>query len=398
VEAACGTNRREARIGTATAILASLPWVLTPIITTLRVRGSKSLDDESPDAPVDPPSVSVVIPARNEARNVGQCVDSVLSSDYPRLDVTVVDDGSTDGTGDIARRAGADDRRLRVIEGGALPAGWFGKQWACESGARACSGEILLFTDADTVHSPDLITRSVNMMIRRNADLFSVMGRQELGSFWERVIQPQVFATMSVRYGGTESITKSPRVKDKIANGQCLFVRRDTYDELGGHSLVKSHVAEDLMMAQQYFARGKRVVLAEGINQLSTRMYTSLRELIDGWGKNVFAGGRNAIPAGKLGQLFFPLALLSGPVFGFVPTLILIAGLFVPLGPAVLLWAVICEFSLLVWWIYIYRSISEPLWYVPLFPLGAVAVFFIFLRAIVRGQRVVWKDREYVSG
>jgi chlorobactene glucosyltransferase len=370
--------------------------VLTPIITTLRVRGSKSLDDESPHAPDDPPSVSVVIPARNEARNIEQCVRSVLSSDYPRLDVTVVDDGSTDGTGDIARRA-VNDERLRVIESGALPQGWFGKQWACESGARASNGEVLLFTDADTIHSPDLITRSVNMMIRRSADLFSVMGRQELGSFWERVIQPQVFATMSVRYGGTESITKSPRVKDKIANGQCLFVRRETYDELGGHSLVKLHVAEDLMMAQRYFARGKRVVLAQGTGQLSTRMYTSLRELIHGWGKNVFAGGRDAMPAGKFGQLLFPFALLSGPVFGFVPTLVLIAGLFVPLGPSLLLWAVIAELSLFIWWIYIYRSIREPLWYVPLFPLGAVAVFLIFLRAIVRGQRVVWKDREYVS-
>jgi glycosyltransferase involved in cell wall biosynthesis len=374
-----------------------LPWVLTPLVTTLRMRGSRSLDDESADGPADPPSVSVVIPARNEARNIESCVRSVLSSNYPGLDVTVVDDGSTDGTGDIARRVAANDKRLRVIESGALPEGWFGKQWACESGARASSGEILLFTDADTVHSPDLVTRSVNMMIRRNADLFSVMGRQELGSFWERVIQPQVFATMSVRYGGTESITESPRVKDKIANGQCLFVRRDTYDELGGHSLVKSHVAEDLMMAQRYFARGKRVVLAEGTEHLSTRMYTSLRELVHGWGKNVFAGGRDAMPAGNIGRILFPLALLSGPVFNFVPTLVLVAGLFVPLGSSLLLWAGIAELALLLWWIYIYRSIREPLWYAALFPVGAVVLFFIFVRAITRGQKVVWKDREYVS-
>jgi chlorobactene glucosyltransferase len=341
--------------------------------------------------------VSIVIPARNEARNIEACVRSVLSSTYPDFDVTVVDDGSTDGTGDIARRTAQDNSRLRVIESGALPEGWFGKQWACEWGARKSRGDILLFTDADTVHSPDLLTRSINMMLRRSADLFSVMGRQELGTFWERVIQPQVFATMSVRYGGTESITNSTRVKDKIANGQCLFVRRSSYDELGGHALVKSHVAEDLMMAQRYFANGKRVVLAEGTAQLSTRMYTSLRELIHGWGKNVFAGGRDAVPMGKIGRILFPILLLSGPVFGFIPTLVLLAGFVMPLSLAVLLWATICELSLVLWWIYIYRSIREPLWYVPLFPLGAMMVFFIFLRAILRGQRVVWKDRQYVS-
>ena len=187
------------RISTEAAIVAALPWIITPIVTWVRVHGSKSLDDESGSTPPDPPLVSVVIPARNESHNIERCVRSVLTSDYPRLEVIVVDDGSTDGTGEIARRSAGTDSRVRVIETGALPAGWFGKQWACETGARHSHGEIILFTDADTVHSSDLVTRSVNAMLRRSADLFSVLGRQELGSFWERMIQPQVFSSMSVR-------------------------------------------------------------------------------------------------------------------------------------------------------------------------------------------------------
>ena len=309
----------------------------------------------------------------------------------------VVDDGSTDGTGDIARRIAITDARLHVMETGALPEGWFGKQWACDTGARASNGEIILFADADTVHSADLVTRSVNTMLRRNADLFSVLGTQELGSFWERLIQPQVFSIMSVRYGGTESITQSRFVKDKIANGQCLFVRRDTYVELGGHALVKSHVAEDLMMAQRYFARGKRVVLAEGLNQLSTRMYASLREIIQGWGKNVFAGGRDSVPFGILGQLLFPLLLLSAPLIGLVPALVLLAALFAEIPQSLLLWAILCQAALLAWWTYIYRSIRQPLWYMLLSPLGAAVTLYIFLRALLRGQRVIWKGREYIS-
>ena len=384
-------------IGTRAAIIAALPWILTPIITAVRVRGSKSLDDESGSPPDDPPLVSVVIPARNERRNIERCLRSVLSSDYPRLEVIVVDDGSTDGTGDIARERGAGDTRVRVIETGALPEGWFGKQWACETGAKNSRGEIILFADADTVHSSDLVTRGVNMMLRRNADLFSIMGRQELGSFWERLVQPQVFSIMSVRYGGTESITRSRFVKDKIANGQCLFVRRDTYEELGGHSLVRSHVAEDMMMAQRYFASGKRVVLAEGLNQLSTRMYTSLRELVHGWGKNVYAGGRDAVPMGIVGQALFPFMLLSAPLITLSPALALLAAILFDLPASMLLWAAISQAALLVWWLYVYRSIGESFLYVILSPIGAAVTLYIFARAIARGRRVRWKDREYIS-
>ena len=382
---------------TTVAVLAALPWIVTPIVTAIRVLGSKSLDDESAAPPENPPLVSVVIPARNEARNIERCLRSVLSNDYPRFEVVVVNDGSTDATGDIARSIAATDNRARVIETEGLPEGWFGKQWACETGARATTGEIILFADADTVQSSDLITRSVNAMLRRNADLFSVLGRQELGTFWERLIQPQIFTIMSVRYGGTESITRSRFVKDKIANGQCLFVRRSTYEEFGGHSLVKSHVADDMMLAQRYFARGRRVVLEEGIHQLSTRMYTSLGELVRGWGKNVFAGGRDSVPFGLFGRLLFPLLLLSAPLFNLVPALVLIASLVAPVSSALLLWAAITEMAMLIWWIYLYASIGESVFYSLLSPLGALMVFYIFLRAALRGQRVLWKGRQYVS-
>ena len=382
---------------TTVAVLAALPWIVTPIVTAIRVLGSKSLDDESAVPPANPPLVSVVIPARNEARNIERCLRSVLSNDYPRFEVVVVNDGSTDATGDIAQSIAATDNRAQVIETEGLPEGWFGKQWACETGAHATSGEIILFADADTTQSSDLITRSVNAMLRRNADLFSVLGRQELGTFWERLIQPQIFTIMSVRYGGTESITRSRFVKDKIANGQCLFVRRSTYEEFGGHSLVKSHVADDMMLAQRYFARGRRVVLEEGIHQLSTRMYTSLGELVRGWGKNVFAGGRDSVPFGLFGRLLFPLLLLSAPLFNLVPALVLIASVVAPVSSALLLWAVIAEVAMLLWWIYLYASIGESPFYSLLSPLGALMVFYIFLRAALRGQRVLWKGRQYIS-
>ena len=380
----------------ALAVIASLPWIVSPIVTALRVRNSKSLDDESGEPPVNPPLVSVVIPARNEARNIEQCLRSVLTATYPNLEVIVVDDHSTDGTGDLARAIAASDTRVRVIANPDLPDGWFGKQWACQNGAAASNGEIILFADADTTQSSDLIVRSVNAIQGRGADLFSVAGKQEVGSFWERLVQPMIFAIMLARYGGTESVTNSRRVSDKIANGQCLFVRRDVYDSFGGHELVKSHVADDMMMAQRFFARGKKVVLIEGVDQLSTRMYTSLSELVHGWGKNVFAGGRDSVPLGWVGQIFFPFLLLLAPLISLVPPLVLLVSVFVAMPLAVDIWAMISTVALLVWWVFVYRHFEESPLYALLSPLGAAVVFYIFMRAVIRGRRVAWKGREYI--
>jgi chlorobactene glucosyltransferase len=377
------------------ALIAALPYVVVPVVTALRVRSSEHLRDEDPLPPTWPPLVSVVIPARNEAHNIERCIRSVLSTAYPPVEVIVVNDHSTDGTGDIARSIAATDQRLKVVDNKPLPAGWFGKQWACENGALASRGAILLFTDADTVHSSDLLTRSVNAMRRRKADLFTVAGRQEIRSFWEKLVQPQVFSVMAIRYGGTESVNRSKSVSNKIANGQCIFVTRTAYEEMGRHGLVRSHVADDMMMAQRFFRAGKSVIGMLGVDQLSTRMYTSLRELVEGWGKNVFAAGRDTVPLGRLGRITYPFTLPFAPLTGFAPALVLLLGLFWSLPFAVMLWAAFAQACLLIWWAYVYHVVDEsPLWAL-LSPLGALMTFFIFLRAVLRGSRVEWKGREY---
>lgn len=379
------------------AAVAALPYAVVPVVTVIRVRGSCHLRDESASPPSDPPLVSVVIPARNESRNIERCVQSVLSTNYPAVEVIVVDDHSTDGTGEVARAIAPGDSRLRVIDNADLPAGWFGKQWACENGALASSGDIILFADADTEHSSDLITRSVNAMIRRKADLFTVAGRQEIVTFWEKLVQPQVFSIMATRYGGTESMTNSSSVTSKIANGQCLFVRRDAYEAMGRHGLVKSHVADDMMMAQRFFVAGKSVVGMLGLEQVSTRMYASFGELVRGWGKNVFAAGLDSVPLGWVGRLFYPLMLPFAPFTGVLPLLVLLTSLVVALPGWLVVWAALSQLFLLLWWLFVYRAIDESPVYALLSPLGAAATFYIFVRAVVRGRKVEWKGREYRS-
>jgi chlorobactene glucosyltransferase len=380
------------------ALLWALPWIIPPLITYVRLRRSRSLDEQSSAPPNSPPLVSVIVPARNEAHNIARCVRSILSASYPRLELLVVDDSSTDGTADVAGEAAAGDTRMRIITSSALPEGWFGKQWACATGARIAKGEILQFTDADTVHAPDLVTRSVNAMQSTGADLFSIAGSQELGGFWEKVIQPQIFTILSMRYGGTESVNDSPRVSSKIANGQCIFVTRQSYEAIGGHGSVRTSVAEDLMLAQRFFAARKNVVLMLGVKQLSTRMYASLGEIIDGWRKNVFAGGLDAVPFGRVGQSILPLALLLPPLLELLPPLALALAAFgIPTGGTVILWATISAVATLLWWIVVYVTVGESPLYALAYPIGALVLLYIFFTAVIRGRRVSWKGRTYIS-
>ena len=376
-------------------LLLAAPWILGPVVTLVRARASRSLDDEPSNPSSDPPRVSLVIPARNEARNIGPCVESALASAYPRLEVIVVDDHSTDGTAEVVRAIAERDPRARMITPPVLPDGWFGKQWACAAGAAESRGEVLGFMDADTRQAPDLVTRTVNAMLARDADLLSVAGTQELGSFWERLVQPQIFAIMLQRYGGTELVNRSRRVTEKIANGQCLWVRRAAYDAMGGHGAVRHEVAEDLALAQHWFRAGRNVALVLGLGQLTTRMYTSRRELIDGWGKNIYAGGRKAMPFGALGRIVFPLALVAPSLFALVPPIVLALALLGVAGAPALTWAAIATGANVVWWLLVYAWLRLSPVYALLHPLGAAMVLYIALGAIARGRRVRWKEREY---
>ncbi len=376
-------------------LLAALPWVLAPLVVVWRARNSRSLDDWSDVVPPPVPRVSVIIPARNEARNIERCLRSVLTSNHPDLEVIVVDDHSTDETGGLARAVALDDARVRVIVPEPLPEGWFGKQWACWAGAAAATGDVLLFTDADTVHAPDLIARSVNAMRARGAELLSVAGRQELGTFWERVVQPQMFALLVARFGSTERVSTAKRPADAIANGQCIFVTRAAYDASGGHEAVRDKVAEDLALAQRFVRQGRRLALVAGLDQLSTRMYTSLDEIVRGWRKNVYVGGRDAMPEGRLVRALFPVALLGAPLFSLAPVTVFLAGLVGLTSPLAFLWATGCVVVTLVFWMAAYAFQRLPVWYAAAYPLGLLVVLYIAVAALVRGASVEWKGRAY---
>jgi chlorobactene glucosyltransferase len=312
----------------------------------------------------------------------------------------VVDDRSSDGTGDLARRVAERDPRVRVIAGAELPEGWFGKTWACWQGYEAAKGELLLFTDADTRHGPLLLPRSVAMLIDRGVDLVSLLQHQEMRTFWERLVQPLFFgagALIIMLGGGIERMNKNRNPRWAIANGQFILVTRGSYEAVGGHRKIAGTIVEDLRMAIEYLKAGRRHFFAFAEQDMSTRMYDSLGAIVEGWSKNVFMAlveVRESLWQAYVGAvllLALPLALLL-PVPAFVFGLLTGSAALVAFGALAYAGEALTIGLIL-------RGVREPPLYGLLHPLGAAVEAWIVLRAIWRGpRRMVWKGRTYTHG
>jgi chlorobactene glucosyltransferase len=379
-------------------LLLALPWGVALVTFLAVVRIPRRLP-ETADAgsllPRSLPLVSVVIPARNEAHNIARVVGSVTASSYPRFEVVVVDDQSTDGTAGVARALGAGRaERLHVLTGQPLPEGWLGKPWSCAQGARHARGDLLLFTDADTVHEPELLTRAVAALEEDGANALTVLGRQIMSTFWERIIQPAVFFLLLSRFRFARTSLPPSRWRDAIANGQYLLFRREVYEAMGGHEAVNDEAVEDLRLAQILVKGGWLLSLRAAEEALATRMYRDLGELVRGWSKNVALGALQTVPP-WVRPVLIPgsvLLLLGFWVAPFAALVVALAGL----GSAGLFaWsAAVVSMSALFWCAFT-RRMGAPPAYGLLYPLGMLMTVGILLRSWMRGTRVEWKGREY---
>lgn len=268
--------------------------------------------------PTNPPKapaerVYVIVPARNEERNIRNCVERLLQQTYPNYEVIVLDDRSNDGTPEILSELVRQDRRLKVIQGEQLPSGWAGKPHALAQGARAATGDWLCFIDADTFASPDLLSATIAAAKASRADLFTIMTRQRLVTFWEKTIQPLIFTALSV--GFSPEKVNDPKRADAIANGQFLLFRREAYEKIGGHQAVANSIVEDRDLARKVKTAGLRLVVADGQSVAETRMYTNFREIWEGWTKNIYLGLSDNPGLAALGVFGALICLLAG--FGF---------------------------------------------------------------------------------
>jgi Glycosyl transferase family 2 len=236
---------------------------------------------ETPVPPSRRPSVSVIVPARNEEASLRACLESLLAQVGIEFEIIVVDDGSTDGTRAIAQSFAG----VRVIQPGPLPPGWTGKNNAVTAGAREPRGAWLLFTDADTVHKPGSLARALAEAEQHHADLLSYSPEQEVHGFWEKAIMPVIFAELARTYRPSD--VSDPRSPAAAANGQYLLITRRAYDSVGGHAAVATSLLEDVALARAVKSSGRKIFFRFGGDAVRTRMYRTLPQLVEGWTKNL---------------------------------------------------------------------------------------------------------------
>ena len=344
------------------------------------------------------PLISVCIPARNEKRNIRACVEAMLAQDYPNLEVIVLDDRSGDSTPLILAEIASRDSRLCPISGSDLPKGWAGKPHALFQASAHARGEWLCFVDADTFAAREALSSCYAKAVETNADMFTIMTFQVLGSFWEKVVMPLVMTALSIGFSPRK--VNDQNRKDAIANGQFILIKRAVYDAIGGYASVKNQIVEDKAIAEKVKWNGYRLIVADGMSVTKTRMYTSLSEIWEGWTKNIYLGLHDR-----------PSMLMLGVFGGFIA---LIAAFFLPIWPLTgILWYledggwmadwVIIQ-SMLLWALLIYerakvdRKLEISAWYAFTTTLGA-GIFAAMMLAstwkVVSGRGVTWKGRVY---
>lgn len=340
------------------------------------------------------PMLSICIPARNEARNIGPCVQAALALEWEgEVELVLVDDRSTDGTAEVARAHG--DERLRVVEGTEPPEGWAGKCWACMRAAGEARGELLLFIDADVRLAPDTAARAASVLLDRDLQLLSLFGDWTLLSFWEKALVPVVgwFIRGSIDLAAVNDAGRP----EAFANGQFILCRREGYDEVGGHTVVKGEVLDDVRLARAFKSRALPIGLYYAPGSFQVRLYANLREIVDGYTKNLYEGMDRRPLLGLGAVLFVGISTLS--------PFLLVAAL--ALGEGLLGW----QIASLGWWLWLLgvcalvllfrfrmeRADGRTGVYALTHPLGNLLFVVILVRSML-GMEARWKGRRFVDG
>jgi dolichol-phosphate mannosyltransferase len=237
-----------------------------------------------PDATAADGDVTVVVPALDEARRIGPCLDGLSAQGSVVREILVVDSGSTDGTADLVRAAAARDPRVTLLRDPPLPDGWVGKVWALQHGLAHARGEWVLGIDADTMPRPGCVGGALAAARELRYDAVSFAPRFRIASAPERWLQPALLVTLVYRFGATGTDVDPDRM---MANGQCFLARRDVLESHGGYAAARASFADDVTLARELARAGRRVGFLDGSRLYDVRSYTSAREAWREWGRSL---------------------------------------------------------------------------------------------------------------
>ncbi len=332
-----------------------------------------------------PARVTAIVPARNEEAVIAACVES-LAGQLEITEIVVVNDESSDRTGEFVRGLAEKISRLRLVEVQEVPAGWVGKNYATSVGASQATGDWLLFTDADAELQPGAVQRALELAQENSAALVSFSPEQVTERWYEKALIPFVYCRLARHY--SFDAVNDPASGAAAANGQFLMIRREAYEAIGGHAQIAGEVLEDVALARCAKAAELRLWFGSGAGLVRVRMYRSFAAMWGGWKKNLYL-----LIGGKPGAVFRELR----EVFPWIPVLVILLGLKTPIA------------AFLGVWLLIFRQVSYGselkrnhypfsliLYYVPAVLLYA-GVLWASYRSHASGK-VEWKGREVPVG
>ena len=208
------------------------------------------------------PKVSVILPARNEEEFIGKCLDSLIEQDYTNYEIIVVDDSSDDATGKIISEYAKKNSKIIPVSAQIKPDGWMGKNWACMEGYKKATGELLLFTDADTKHSQNVISLAVSHLLSFNLDALSAIPKMRTIDFWTRITLPMISTFLHTRFSAVR--VNDPSKKTAYFFGSFFIIKQKTYKEVGMHEGVKHEIIEDGALGKKVKESGCKMKMTRG--------------------------------------------------------------------------------------------------------------------------------------
>jgi len=352
----------------------------------------------------DLPFVSILVPARNEEGKIARCLESLLAQDYPNFELVVIDDRSTDRTGEIigqivaAELEKGNDSRIKFVHGKDAPSGWIGKCNALAYAVGHASGDWFIFTDADTYHHPNSVRDAVSHAMDNKIDLLSFVPMQELGSFPELLFMPVLLSAFLL--GDPFHTVNDPKAARAYAYGQYILTRRSSYLALGGHHSVRDEIVEDHALARVFKEKGYKIEIVDGKSLYSVRMYTDLESLWLGWSKNLYSFLENRWQYLVL-LLTMIISVVVVPWFYLAFVLnIWVNGEWTEFLIRMSLLVLVQIGTLALWFRRTSDHFAGVKWYhFFLTPFGCLAVSALYIHAaylVHTGGQVNWKGRRYV--
>jgi glycosyltransferase involved in cell wall biosynthesis len=270
------------------AVVSALVWIILFVDLLLGNLSTRYLRDVMPKNTSTLAKISVIIPACNEERNIEEALQSVLNQNYENLEFIVINDRSTDRTGEILRRLAARDSRIRIVEIKQLPQGWLGKNHALHCGAQQSTGDILLFTDADIVMHPQTVSKAVTYMLEQQRDHLTMAPETRMPSTLLGIFVAAFAIFFSIYARPWKA--KNPRSSRHIGIGAFNLIRAEVYRAVGGHKPIAMRPDDDLKLGKLIKKNGYSQEFLLGKEMLHVEWYATVDELIHGLEKNSFSG------------------------------------------------------------------------------------------------------------